>query len=194
MKTRYGFWILLGALGCEPIPAESDPAQTEPSPDVVDVKKQPGIAFEPVKPNVMLLIDRSGSMREPVSCSNELCPSKWQQLLGLGVYLSEAKAHARLGLTMFPSGSGGGCDVSTSVRLAPSDAPNIDEQILSIVQNTTPGGRTPLKDALDAVAAFGELDDPNRDKHRHRPHRRRTELRLRRQRACVRAHRGNGKP
>lgn len=161
MKTRY--LILLTALACEPLPADPNGEQPEPAQEPVDVTKQPGIAFDPVKPNVMLLIDRSGSMREPVSCTGGLCPSKWQQLVGLGVYLSEAKAHARLGLTMFPSGSGGACDVSTSVRLAPSDAPDIDEQILSIVQSATPGGRTPLKDALDAVATFGELDDPERD-------------------------------
>jgi hypothetical protein len=111
----------------------------------------------------MLLVDRSGSMNEPSVCGQIVCPSKWQQLVGLGAYLAEAKQLARLGLAMFPSPGIGGCDVRTSVRVPLSDDSDVDVQIMAQVESASPGGKTPVAAALDVIAQSGGLDDPARD-------------------------------
>jgi len=122
----------------------------------------PGIAASAVKPNVMLLIDRSGSMAEPSDCGMATCPSKWQELLGLGAYLAEAKRMARLGLAMFPSPVADGCSVTSSLRVPLSEADDVDAQILAATMSVIPGGRTPVADAMDAMGRVGGLDDPDR--------------------------------
>lgn len=123
----------------------------------------PGIRHHAVKANVMLLVDRSGSMAEPADCGLANCPSKWEQLLSLGVYLSEAKELANLGLAVFPSPEGNGCSVSPCVLVPLSDDPDVDEQIMDAVARVTPGGRTPVAAALDELRLVGGLDDRERD-------------------------------
>ena len=122
-----------------------------------------GISYERPRPNVMLLVDRSGSMAEPGACDDATCPSKWQQLLALAPYLEDIKSHARLGLSVFPSSGTDGCGVSAGVQVPLSDAPNVDEQILNAVAGLAPDGRTPIASALDEVSFAGGLDDPSRD-------------------------------
>jgi hypothetical protein len=111
----------------------------------------------------MLLIDRSGSMAEPSACGMPSCPSKWEELLGLGAYLAEAKSLARLGLAMFPSPEENGCGVTTSLRVPLSEAPDVDEQILRETMRVSPGGRTPVALAIDEMARVAGLDDPGRN-------------------------------
>lgn len=123
----------------------------------------PGIGYEQPRPNVMLLVDRSGSMSAPGGCAAGSCPSKWQQLLALGGYLADVKQHARLGLTVFPSLEGEACSVGAGTMVPLSDADDVDAQILDSVARIAPGGRTPIAAALDALTATGALDDPTRD-------------------------------
>lgn len=122
-----------------------------------------GIAYERAKPNVMFLVDRSGSMAEPGDCGDSTCPSKWQQLLALGSYLGDVKGYARLGMAVFPSAYGDGCSAESGVVVPLSDAPDVDERILQAVMTLGPGGRTPIAAALDDLIGRGELDDPLRD-------------------------------
>ncbi|MBI1947705.1 MAG: hypothetical protein HYS27_18600 [Deltaproteobacteria bacterium] len=122
-----------------------------------------GISYERPRPNVMLLVDRSGSMAEPDACGEATCPSKWQTLLALGGYLNDIKGHARLGLSVYPAPGETGCGVSGGVLVPLSDAPDIDQQILDAVMSIGPDGRTPIAEALDEVALAGGLDDPGRD-------------------------------
>lgn len=122
-----------------------------------------GISSSAVKPNVLLLVDRSGSMAEPSDCGEDTCPSKWDQLRGLGVYLEEAKGLARLGLAMFPSPEEGSCSVRSSLRVPLTDDPDVDEQILAEATRVRPGGSTPVAAALDEMGRVGGLDDPERD-------------------------------
>ena len=121
-----------------------------------------GIGASVVKPNVMLLLDRSGSMAEPSDCGATSCPSKWEELLALGAYLREAKGLARLGLAMFPSPEENGCSVASTVRVPLSEAPDVDEAILEETMRVTPGGRTPVALAIDEIGRAGGLDDPDR--------------------------------
>jgi hypothetical protein len=122
-----------------------------------------GIQYERPRPNVMLLVDRSGSMGEPGACAESSCPSKWQQLLALGGYLADVKRHARLGLAVFPSPVDHSCGVSSSVLVPLTDSANADRLILEAVQRVSPGGRTPIAAALDELERNGGLDDPDRD-------------------------------
>lgn len=121
------------------------------------------IGFESVAPNVLLLLDRSGSMAQPSQCGEATCPSKWEQILALGGYLEEVKRGARLGAAFFPSTTRDGCYVATVPDVPLSDAPDIDEQIMSAAYRTRPGGSTPLAAALDQMRLNGGLDDRTRD-------------------------------
>lgn len=136
-----------------------------PTDDGVDPACPPvgGISYQRPRPNVMLLVDRSGSMAEPDACGEATCPSKWQTLLALGGYLNDIKGHARLGLSVYPAPGESGCGVSGGVLVPLSDAPDIDQQILNAVMSIGPDGRTPIPEALDEAALSGGLDDATRD-------------------------------
>lgn len=139
---------------------DDEPVDTPPSaarPSAV------GITYEQPAPNVLLLVDRSGSMAEPGACTTSPCPSKWQQLLALGGYLNDVKTRARLGLGVFPAPEDRDCGVSSELLVPISQAANIDQQILNAVADLGPGGRTPIAAALAAVGQSGALDDPARD-------------------------------
>jgi len=111
----------------------------------------------------MLLVDRSGSMAEPVDCGEARCPSKWEQLLGLQVYLTEAKQVANLGLSVFPSPDYNGCSVTNSVLVPLSGAPDVDDRMMAAIAEVLPGGRTPAAAALDQMRLNGGLDARDRD-------------------------------
>lgn len=123
----------------------------------------PGIGSNPVKPYVMLLVDRSGSMSEPADCGLASCPSKWEQLLSLGAYLEEAKHLVCLGLAVFPSPEYNGCEVSGSILVPISCASDVDKRIMDTIAQVRPGGMTPVAAALDEVRHYGGLDDPERE-------------------------------
>jgi hypothetical protein len=162
-------------VACGPLPeAEPDPADATvaakdawtPPPDAgtpppdAGTPVVPGIQFQPVRPNAMLLVDRSGSMGEPGACSEATCPSKWSQLLSLGPYLEQVEAGARLGLSIFPSHDACG----SSAPLVPiSDAPGAASRILTALSSLRPNGKTPVASAIRALTAGAGLDDPDRD-------------------------------
>ncbi|MCA9666677.1 MAG: VWA domain-containing protein [Myxococcales bacterium] len=149
--------------GTQPPPTSSPTPTPQPGPATAPPSSGKGsVGASALKPNVMLLVDRSGSMAEPSDCGEATCPSKWTELLGLGPYLSEAKSLARLGLAMFPSPEDHGCSVRSAVRVPLSDALDVDAQILAAAKAVKPGGSTPVADALDAVGRNGGLDDPDR--------------------------------
>lgn len=150
----------------------TEPPQNVPDQELPDAGPQEegptcppvgGIAYERAKPNVMFLVDRSGSMSEPGDCGDSTCTSKWQQLLALGSYLGDVKGYARLGMAVFPSVGGDMCTTDSGVVVPLSDEQDVDEQILGAVMSMGPGGRTPIAGALDELADYGGLDDPLRD-------------------------------
>ncbi len=122
-----------------------------------------GIEYQQPAPNVLLLVDRSGSMGEPGACATSTCPTKWQQLLALGSYLGDVKTRARLGMNVFPAPGDPGCGVSSEPLVPISQAPDVDQQILQAVATVGPGGRTPIAAALDEIGDSGLLDDATRD-------------------------------
>ena len=140
----------------EPDDHSHQPASGEP-------ESPPGIQYDSVRPNIMLLVDRSGSMAEPADCGEARCPSKWDELVGVGAYLNEVNRGAILGLSLFPSPDENGCSVRPSVMVPLTDAPNADERIMDALLQTEPGGSTPLTAALREMGRMGGLDDPDRD-------------------------------
>ena len=122
-----------------------------------------GLGFDSIPSNVLLLIDRSGSMAQPSGCGVGACGSRWDQILALGGYLAEVKRGARLGAAFFPSTVSDGCAVDSYPAVPLGDDESIDEQIMSAARRTRPGGSTPLAAALDEMRINGGVDDLTRD-------------------------------
>jgi hypothetical protein len=141
-------------------PVDPDDPPDDPPDDQCD---EPGICYNAVKANVMLLVDRSGSMSEPADCGQASCPSKWDQLLSLSAYLGEAKGLANLGLAVFPSPEYNGCEVAGGLLVPLSGHPDVDDHIMAAIAQVRPGGKTPIAAALDELRLSGAISDPDRD-------------------------------
>jgi len=139
----------------------SDQSDGSDGSDPSDGSDEPGIRSGAVKGNVMLLVDRSGSMAEPADCGLASCPSKWEQLLSLGVYLAEAKELVCIGLAVFPTPDYNGCEVSGNILVPISCEDDVDERIMDAIAKVRPGGMTPVAGAMDEVRLHGGLDDPD---------------------------------
>lgn len=91
--------LLGGAIvGCQTYDFESvDPIAIE-QPTIGDV-----VTARSLKPNMMMLVDTSGSMDFPTQCGSGTCPSRWTALqTAMQGFLSENGTVARIGLTTYP--------------------------------------------------------------------------------------------
>jgi hypothetical protein len=114
-----------------------------------------------LKPNMMVLLDTSGSMTLPSDsslpacrvsnptnparplcgdtgnppCDVNTCPTRWSELRGaMGTFLGSSGSVARLGLTTYPAAATGGqCGASSSVRIP---IPQIDDADTAGLQST----------------------------------------------------------
>lgn len=142
-----------------------------------------------LKPNVILLVDKSGSMNSPIvppaaSCGNcgpsnpcpASCPTRITELRNaMSTFLASAGASARFGLALFPTDNICGVTSSVSVPLPPeaaaddtaSDSANVANAQLVNTQiqssATNPAGGTPTNLSLRFV---GGLDEINRNDFR----------------------------
>ena len=118
------------------------------------------------KPNLMLLVDTSGSMTDPVDkkdpdctsngvlcgdarpCNTAVCPTRWSELQGaMQVFLSDSGTIARIGLATYPSNDSCGATASISIPLPDAEkdddatlaqnAENVKNKILSIKNYST---------------------------------------------------------
>lgn len=146
------------------------------------------ITAQALKPNVMLVIDKSGSMATPVdpslpSCGGcgptspcpATCPTRISELRSaMSTFLSRSGQNARLGMTFFPTDAACGSPVAVDVSLptpTPNDASDSApliaqaQAIDSRIQVVTPTGGTPTAEALRFVGALPGLRDrsDNRD-------------------------------
>lgn len=139
------------------------------------------LLWRPLRPNVMLVVDKSGSMTEPVerSCtlSNPICCTsgglprntydpnspnscKWKEMLtvltgsGTGL-LPKYELRLRFGLAMFPDGTG--CTVGR--MLHPPEEANAGP-ISNTLRTASPVGGTPTAGTLDRLATESALQDP----------------------------------
>lgn len=124
------------------------------------------------KPNVMLLVDKSGSMNEPTATGTRLSDMKG----AMSLFLSEFGTSARFGLSVFPDATaadacGVACvpgkvlhditpssDVDAELQAA---AATIDAQLQSIGEpgNLPAIGGTPTAASLDVLAGLSSLQD-----------------------------------
>jgi hypothetical protein len=140
---------------------------------VAQLERSVPLAFNQPKPNLMLLVDKSGSMQDPVTPPSG--PSKivvLQQVMGDFLQPTPAATPvARVGLARFPDQ---GCVATTSsdvlAQLPPASAGDADTVLEAAaaaantaLQTLTPSGGTPTQASLQYVASnIGELSDPAR--------------------------------
>ena len=111
-----------------------------------------GVAYSRLFPNLMLAIDRSGSMID-----------KWDQVLALGDLLDQVGSMSTLGLALFPSGLLNACGTASSIVVPLGHGSDTAGDILDALLDTRPGGSTPIAGTLDNIRLQGGLDDPSRD-------------------------------
>jgi hypothetical protein len=140
------------------------------------------VVAQPLKPNLMLMVDRSDSMginNLPPGCVKggaQPCKSRWDALKeAMNAYLDGYKTPAgrvaRLGMVMFPSGIA--CEPGSSAKYWVDLQGNDDgaalqaqaEKIRAIINdpNTVPGGGTPAKTTLEMLGNYPPLNDPLRE-------------------------------
>jgi hypothetical protein len=132
------------------------------------------LAFNQPKPNLMLLVDKSGSMADPVTPPSG--PSKMvvlQQVMGEFLEPDAGVSPvARVGLAEFPDQS---CVATTAsdvlASLPPASAGDADAVLEAAtaaantaLQGLTPSGGTPTQASLQYIASnIAELSDPSRE-------------------------------
>lgn len=112
------------------------------------------IPYSMMGPNVMLLVDISGSM------SNF---GKWQEVQSLVPYLPAVGSRANLGMSVFPSPDSGGCSLDDNGVVPLQQGVTGAEQVAAFLQSLQPDGYTPMADALDKLASEPGLTCSNRD-------------------------------
>jgi hypothetical protein len=131
------FALLTGGLACQTYDFEPvAPLSIRQTATAVDVQATPN------KPNLMLLVDKSGSMDQPIDasiaachvggingpvcgdpskqnpCDTAVCPTRWSELTtAISDFLQSEPLIGRYGLSLFPEAQGG-CDPTTHVTSA----------------------------------------------------------------------------
>ncbi len=111
-----------------------------------------------VPPNVLIVLDRSGSMGDPVSSGS---PSKWDIATGaLGTLLANYGDKVNWGLALYEGASQ--CAPGTVVV---DTGAMTSGAINTALGNNSPGGRTPIGDTLDALLGYSGLADATRENY-----------------------------
>lgn len=143
------------------------------------------------KPNMMILLDKSGSMAAPIDPGNPNCatgcpgpscpancPTRISELRSaMGTFLTGSGNVARMGLTAYPTDPT--CGASTAVRIDISSSNDVDSElqqhaaqinqnIQAIIVGSNPGspnevgGGTPTGSSLNFLGTLASLQDPDR--------------------------------
>ena len=150
----------------DPPPRDPDPVSGKPDggfpAETDDAGECGGMEFAVtwVAPNVMMVIDRSGSMGEAISATSST--SKWQDLLSaISPVLTTYDGQIRFGLDLFGDG-----DDDDSCAPGPIVVPLGDNHgplLQSALAATMPHPATPTAATLDIVIQNGMLNDSARD-------------------------------
>ncbi|MCP4808097.1 MAG: hypothetical protein GY884_22360 [Proteobacteria bacterium] len=144
-------FLFLAACVTNPANVEEDTWVYEP----LAVCETDGLDYRPpVKPNMMLVVDRSGSMEGD---------SRWDQVMAMTPYLEAVEPASRLGLTLFPSPNGSDrCGVDDGIVVPIEDEPGAGAAILAELEGTRPDGATPVAESLYDISTNGRIHDPYR--------------------------------
>ncbi len=100
------------------------------------------------KPNILILLDRSGSMQG----------QKWSSAVNaINFILNNYSQKARFGLGMFPSNNDCG-----SGKIYVNVGDNTSSSIMSTLNSTSPDGMTPMAASINTMNQYPDLKDPNR--------------------------------
>jgi Mg-chelatase subunit ChlD len=114
---------------------------------------------------ILLLLDRSGSMKEKPSGSNGGAETKWELVVpGVNEAVTATDASVSWGLKVFPEGEGSECIAESVTSAIPvAIAPANAAAVTAAVESTTPEGNgTPTGDAINAAVEYLKgLTDPN---------------------------------
>jgi hypothetical protein len=123
-----------------------------------------GMAFaiQRVPPNVMLILDRSGSMSDPIDANS--LTSKWQDLQSaMDSVLTQYDPQIRFGADLFADPNS--FDSCAPGPIAVPVGPNHGAMIRSALNGASPGSATPTAATFDLVIQGGMLNDPQRDNY-----------------------------
>lgn len=136
------------AIDARPIDA---PPDTFVPPDVCVPR---AIEVTPIRAEVMFVLDRSTSMGWALTGPDGAGPSRWSILVDtLHSELPRYDATTDMGLLLFPSDDGGSfCNTAAEPQLAPRE--DASSSMLSIVDSTGPGGRTPTADGMASARDY----------------------------------------
>jgi hypothetical protein len=145
---------------------QPDMAQAPPPPDlspVPDLVQIPDLTcgaqqfqLERIPPNVMLILDRSGSMGDSIDGTS--ATTKWDDLkAALSQLVNNYDALVRFGVSLFSSDNDCGPGMVASM---PADKNGM--AVLAKVAAASPGGNTPTAGTLAAVLASGAVSDATR--------------------------------
>jgi hypothetical protein len=141
-----------------PTTNDSDGGSVDPSADM----DCGGMAFaiQVVPPNVMLILDRSGSMNDSIDGFSNT--SKWDDLhTAMTSVLGQYDAQIRFGADLFSDPNGQ--DSCAPGPIAVPVGPNHGAMIQAAMNATMPGNNTPTAATFDQVIQNGMLNDPTRD-------------------------------
>ncbi|MFN0061452.1 MAG: adventurous gliding motility lipoprotein CglB [Myxococcaceae bacterium] len=132
------------------------------------------IEFQGQKPNVMLVVDRSGSMSSIIPCGTGSCPTRLQAVKNaMGVFLPANPTLGRFGLVRYGMGGADECrapavgdinvgipqvdDADTSALTAAATQSN------AAIQALNADGSTPTGPTLNMLRDYAALRDPGRE-------------------------------
>jgi hypothetical protein len=128
--------------------------------------KEVDVTAQPLKPNLFLVVDKSGSMSGPVepTCTGASCQSRIAALQqAMDTFLTQAGSSVHLGMVSFPSNNT--CGLGDLAKAVPLDEGDDDDtrlgQAATLVKSQidllVPGGGTPTGATLHALKDYGPL-------------------------------------
>ena len=140
------------------------------------------ITAQQLKPDLMILLDKSGSMAAPLpggtncgscmfpACPEGTCPTRMGQVRSaMNTFLMGNGNVARMGLTIYPADNvctaAGTQQQLTPIRPMTDNDPDLQAWANGInmqIQTQTVGGGTPTGGSLNFVGTIAELNDPQR--------------------------------
>ncbi|MCO4745368.1 MAG: VWA domain-containing protein [Proteobacteria bacterium] len=114
---------------------------------------QTSLPYSMLGPNVMLVVDRSGSMQG----------GKWNELQSLIPYIPMVGARANIGLTFFPAEGEDACDTEGATVVDVTEGSAGAADVADALRYGYPEGRTPIADTLTAITRDPGISCTNRD-------------------------------